>query len=120
MTTIPTTFRELARVNTGAHFLDSGSAYGRHHERGAIPADQPLEYARGGYTAPVVAQGNLEEVLCAIRIRPYCHRCQDDPDTLYAAEKRGWRCRVNRRSVSLVCGTCKRSAMCFPMEEEAA
>jgi len=41
------TFRDLARVNTGSHMLDSGGAYGRHHEKGAIPKTQPLEYASG-------------------------------------------------------------------------
>jgi len=37
-------FKELARINTGSHFLDSGGAYGRHWEKPAIPDDMPLEY----------------------------------------------------------------------------
>lgn len=36
------TFRELFREDTGAHFLDSGGAYGRHHERPPIPSDAPM------------------------------------------------------------------------------
>ena len=43
---IPKTFHELARVNTGAHFLDSGGAYGRHWEKPPIPEEQPTYYAR--------------------------------------------------------------------------
>lgn len=39
-------FRQLARVNTGAHMLDSGGAYGRHHERDDIPESQPAIYAQ--------------------------------------------------------------------------
>lgn len=42
----PKTFYELARVNTGAHFLDSGGAYGRHHEKPPVPEDHPVHYAR--------------------------------------------------------------------------
>lgn len=45
-TTIPTTHRELARENTGAHFLDSGGVYGRQYDRPVPPEDHPLEYAR--------------------------------------------------------------------------
>lgn len=43
---IAETFHDLARVNTGAHFLDSGGAYGRHWEKPPVPKDQPLYYAR--------------------------------------------------------------------------
>lgn len=217
------TFYELARVNTGTHFLDSGSAYGRHHEKGPIPETQPLEYAsgdmllistaalltehadidlratrhlqrwadlvdphddrdygdlaeeyvrrmcekerpyaeswddggegvisdnsynsdtdldqdfwwtgagyygpfllrmhngcdiRGGYTAPVVCTSGegISDVICHWQIQPYCYRCHAEAESLYYAEKDGWRARVNRRGVSLICPKCKRVAANF-------
>lgn len=36
------TFAEACRENTGAHILDSGSAYGRHHEQPPISKDAPV------------------------------------------------------------------------------
>lgn len=47
--TIPTTFRELARENTGASFLDSGDYYGRQYDRPVPTDDQPSEYVRGEF-----------------------------------------------------------------------
>lgn len=35
-------FKQLARVNTGSHMLDSGGAYGRQHEKPDIGDDTPL------------------------------------------------------------------------------
>ena len=35
-------FLDACRENTGSHFLDSGSAYGRHHEAPPIPEDIPV------------------------------------------------------------------------------
>ena len=34
-------FSAACREDTGSHFLDSGGAYGRHHERPAIPSEAP-------------------------------------------------------------------------------
>lgn len=36
------TFSSLCRENTGRHFLDSGGAYGRWHERSEIPPQAPV------------------------------------------------------------------------------
>lgn len=36
------TFAQACRENTGAHMLDSGCAYGRHHEQPPIPEDAPV------------------------------------------------------------------------------
>ena len=45
------TFRAYARFNSGQHFLDSGGAYGRHHEKPDLPAEGELsvvkEWAKG-------------------------------------------------------------------------
>lgn len=34
-------WKEMCRYNSGAHFLDSGGAYGRHHEKPEIPDEAP-------------------------------------------------------------------------------
>ncbi len=36
------TFAEACRENTGTHLLDSGDAYGRHHEQPPIPGNAPM------------------------------------------------------------------------------
>jgi len=215
-------FRELARVNTGTHMLDSGGIYGRHWQRPGIPSGQPLEYwdgsesypmlmvstaqlldehleidqaatrhfrlwaaiadpkdnhswlelmgayldrmvatgrwdsdsdgtftdnsynwetdldqdfqfaapglygdrvlvqmhngadVRGGYTAPVVAAGELESVLCDYNVRPFCQHCERGADNMYYGERDGWKLRVNRQSCSVICPDCKRVARCYP------
>ena len=224
-----TTFKELARVNTGASFLDSGDAYGRHYENGPIPEDAPLEYAsvfsdgtfnmlaingpqlldehleidqratrhfrlwaaladprdeygwvqlgkeycermvetdrwkdpegrnrafaynpynedndldqiyqivspgiyagvclvqihngcdvRGGYTAPVVAHGDVEELLCSVILSLYCYYCDEDLYSIYDMEEKGWKPIVHKKFVSLRCGKCKKIAMKFPIWE---
>lgn len=35
-------FKDACRENTGSHFLDSGGAYGRHHEAPPIPEEAPI------------------------------------------------------------------------------
>jgi hypothetical protein len=69
---------------------------------------------RGGYTAPVVAYGDLESILCMDRVSVYCPRCYESEETLYRAEENGWRIRDNKQSVSLICPNCKRVAGCYP------
>jgi len=53
-------FAKAARNNTGAHFLDSGGAYGRHHENPVCPSDIPLvqfgEYGTEINTAKFLAE----------------------------------------------------------------
>jgi hypothetical protein len=215
-------FRELARVNTGSHMLDSGGIYGRHWQQPGIPSSQPLEYwdgsesypmlmvstaqllddhlyidqaatrhfrlwaaiadpqdnhswlelmgvyldrmvatgrwdsdsdgtltdnsynwetdldqvfqfaapslygervliqmhngadVRGGYTAPVVAAGELESAICDYNVRPFCQHCGRDADNMYYGERDGWKLRVNRQSCSVICPDCKRVARCYP------
>ena len=230
--TVPTTHRELARENTGAHFLDSGSAYGRQHDRPIPPEDHPLQYAhawgkgqdadllislpvmldeeapidaretrkfrlwahladprddrswanlaaeyirrrssredkgwenegtepvegnsynedteldqdfywiapdfytqyaivrthngcdaRGGYSTPVVVNTGegIAGALCAMRLDFYCRECQDGTEGSYEAEEQGWRGRVNKRSVALVCPTCRKVAFHLPIQGE--
>lgn len=59
MTTIET-FAKAARYNSGSHPLDSGGAYGRHHENPTSPADLPLvtlgEYGATINTAKFLAE----------------------------------------------------------------
>lgn len=50
--TTPTTFRELARENTGAHLLDSGGAYGRQYDKPVPDEKHPLQYARAWGEGP--------------------------------------------------------------------
>ena len=52
----PKTFREACRENTGSHILDSGGAYGRHHERPPIPRDSPIVTWRRG-NSPTIHTG---------------------------------------------------------------
>ena len=49
------TFKELCREDTGRHFLDSGGAYGRHHEKPPIPVDQPIAAIDGIWGSEVSA-----------------------------------------------------------------
>ena len=53
-------FSKAARNNTGSHFLDSGDAYGRHHENPVCPSDIPLvqfsEYGSEINTAKFLAE----------------------------------------------------------------
>lgn len=50
-------FRDACRENTGAHFLDSGSAYGRHYEGALIPREAPEVRWSRGVEYPVVNTG---------------------------------------------------------------
>jgi len=217
-----TTFKELARVNTGTHFLDSGFESGRHWQQPAIPDNAPLYYwdgseaypmfaintaqmldehltiddqatrhfrlwaamvdpddrrawldlaheykdrmvetgrwsdkgdgefsdnvfnwetdfdqvfqfvaptlhcdafliqmhngadVRGGYTAPVVATGDLELIICMDRINLDCPHCYAQAEDIYQGEEDGWKVRVNKQSASWVCPECNRTAMNFP------
>lgn len=78
--------------------------------------------ARGGYTAPVVATGDLDEFLCSDRVEFYCSECERTGDWTQAetptiAESKGWRYRVNKRSVTARCPK-GHNAIRFPLLSE--
>ena len=73
---------------------------------------------RGGYTAPVVANGDLEGFICGWRIELECPHCGLQADDMYHAEEQGWRPRVYKRMVALLCPKCRRAACRFPIVEE--
>lgn len=73
---------------------------------------------RGGYTAPVIARGDVEELLISDKAQPYCQFCDDQRDSTYDAGRNGWRYRVNARTVGVICGKCHRTPYNVPIDPQ--